>query len=119
MEELERDKRHQLRANLVTMETAVVRAWDRVFSNDPLARNTPRNRDRLAHALGAMMPVYTYDEKHIQLMTYEDLRIGNFTDSGANSATAAARKSNVSPSMRASFLARSVGSWTFGAYLKS
>ena len=77
-----RDARHQLRANLIHMEAAVMLVYDKLFSAKPLQKNTPRIRERLARVLAGVVPVYKYDEEKndIQRLDYEDLRLGVFSE---------------------------------------
>src|SRR5687768_14689849 len=81
MEELERERWHAVRTNLITLETAAALAYDRLLRRHPA---TPLRRDRLAYAIASLMPVYTYseDKTEIRELNAEDLRLGAFTDGG-------------------------------------
>src|SRR5688572_28238122 len=81
MEELERERWHAVRTNLITLETAAALAYDRLLGRHPV---TPLRRDRLAYAIASLMPVYTYseDKTEIRELDAEDLRLGAFTDGG-------------------------------------
>ena len=84
---LEREERHAVRADLISLEAACALAFERIygkFEDDSLAHNTPEARNAIAHALVALTPIYTFDEerKHISQIDYGDLRGGIFEEGG-------------------------------------
>jgi hypothetical protein len=84
---LEREERHAVRADLISLEAACAVAFERIYGrheDDSLARNTPEARNAIAHALVALTPIYTCDEerKHISQIDYPDLRGGILEEGG-------------------------------------
>jgi hypothetical protein len=84
MEELEREKRHALRNELMLLEVATALAFDRLFGREPLMKSTPQARDRIAHAMAALVSIYTFDEQKASIheLRYDDLRRGRFSEGG-------------------------------------
>jgi hypothetical protein len=84
LDEVEREERHAVRNELMTLEAAAALAFERLFSGQPLTKNTPDARNRIAHALAVLMPVYTFNEERTEFyrLAYEDLRRGHFYEGG-------------------------------------
>jgi hypothetical protein len=84
LDELERQERHAVRNELMTLEAAAALAFERLFSGEPLSRNTPEARNRIAHALAALIPIYTFtqDRTAFYRLEYVDLRHGHFYEGG-------------------------------------
>src|SRR5437016_875468 len=84
---LEREERHAVRADLITLEAACAVAFERIYGRneeDSISRNTPEARNAIAHALVALTPIYTFDEgrREISQIDYADLRGGIFEEGG-------------------------------------
>jgi hypothetical protein len=84
MEEIEREERHAVRNELMTPEAAAALVFNRLFGREPLTKNTPSGRNRIAHALAAVRPVYTFNEHRTAFypLGYDDLRHGHFYEGG-------------------------------------
>jgi hypothetical protein len=84
MEEVDREERHAVRNELMTLEAAAALAFERLFAGEPLTKNTPDARNRIAHALAALIPIYSFNEDRTAFyrLTYEDLRRGHFYEGG-------------------------------------
>jgi len=83
----EREERHAVRADLITLEAACAVAFERIYGKheeDSLSLNTPEARNAIAHALVALTPIYTFDEerREITQIDYFDLRGGIFEEGG-------------------------------------
>lgn len=84
---LEREERHAVRSDLITLETACALAFERIYGRheeDSLALNSPEARNAIAHALVAITPIYTFSDDHreISQINYNDLRGGVFEEGG-------------------------------------
>ena len=83
----EREERHAVRADLITLEAACAVAFERIYGKheeDSLSLNTPEARNAIAHALVALTPIYTFDEerREITQIDYADQRGGIFEEGG-------------------------------------
>jgi len=83
----EREQRHAVRADLITLEAACALAFHHIYSCDPeglFSTNTREARDAIAHALVVLTPVYTFnqDRSEIAQIDYGDLRGGRFLEGG-------------------------------------
>ncbi len=83
----EREERHAVRADLITLEAACALAFHRIYGTDPehsLSMSSRAVRDAIAHALTALTAVYTFseDRTEIKQVDYRDLRGGTFLEGG-------------------------------------
>lgn len=110
----EREERHAVRADLITLEAACAVAFERLYrkhEEDSLSLNTPEARNAIAHALVALTPIYTFDEerREITQIDYADLRGGIFEEGGRSLAFPNSGRSRIARlAIRASASAKAV-----------